>query len=331
MARKTLVVSEDGEVLSPRKEKPRKQPVLSRRARVGLFLVAGGVLVVTAVVGVVAMKKGYLFGETEEPAGGGNSEIVPAAADDDVARQSSEEGNGGIVIPSSAAMDIPGMDVDQESSALGTDQDPIIDSNMTREEAFAGVRCDPPQSVLDRQQLVTVKYWGMDDSGEPDYKVHQGQVVIDEDLVDEVQVLFAVAYHTEFPIHSVVPVSAFGWEDPLSMAANNTSAFNYRPAGGTNWNCAADMSLHASTVSGIGAIDFNPMQNPYCTSSGCTPEGASYDDSAPGTLTADHPIIKVATAPEDAPVCMSDVCYEGLGMTWGGNWGNKDWQHLQKK
>lgn len=37
---------------------------------------------------------------------------------------------------------------------------PVVDSHMTRAEALKGVKCNPPQEVLDRQELVDVSYWG---------------------------------------------------------------------------------------------------------------------------------------------------------------------------
>lgn len=154
---------------------------------------------------------------------------------------------------------------------------------------------------------------GLDDSGRPDNKVHKGQIVIDRSLSADVRAIFKVAYDNHFPIHSVIPVSAFDWSDPASMDANNSSGFNYRPVGGTNPSCSKITSRHASTHSGIGAFDINPRQNPYKTSHGVKPKGALYDPKNPGTLTSKNPVVVKA---------------KELHWTWGNDF--EDPQHFQK-
>ena len=61
---------------------------------------------------------------------------------------------------------------------------PIVDSKMTIAEA---VGKDVPPEIRQRQKLVTVTYYSFDD------KVHQGQIVVDERLADDVQEVFRVA------------------------------------------------------------------------------------------------------------------------------------------
>jgi peptidoglycan L-alanyl-D-glutamate endopeptidase CwlK len=183
----------------------------------------------------------------------------------------------------------------------------VADSTMTTAEAFAGLSPRCPPALRDRQALVAVEYWGFDE------KLHRGQLVIDADLVADVQAVFAVAREHRFPLQSVIPVSHprfrkdGAWSDDLSMAANNTSGFNYRPVtGGTS------LSRHA-----LGrAIDVNPLQNPYVKGDVVLPPGARYDRRAPGTLTADHPVTKAFLA---------------RGWDWGGHWHSlKDYQHFEK-
>jgi peptidoglycan LD-endopeptidase CwlK len=66
------------------------------------------------------------------------------------------------------------------------------------------------------------------------------------------------------------------------------------------------------------SIDINPRSNPYIGEKGkVTPRGAHYDPSKPGTLHADHPIVKE---------------FDRLGWDWGGDWETiKDYQHFEKK
>lgn len=223
----------------------------------------------------------------------------------------------------------------------------IVDSNLTKAEALAGSPCLIPKSVMDRQSLVTVQYWGLSKEGEPDAQIHQGQILVDESRVDEVKTIFQVAFDSRFPIHSVIPVSQFGWHDAKSMEANNSSAFNYRGVG-SGLTCPTQKvdgtwkaSNHAGVSEGVVAIDINDVQNPYCHQNTCEPSGATYNEAAPGTLTAQSPIIKVATAPKGSsvvvPLCSGlewdcspqNEVRTGLGWQWGGVWKNKDYQHLQ--
>jgi len=94
------------------------------------------------------------------------------------------------------------------------------------------------------------------------------------------------------------------------MAANNTSAFNCRAVtGGSAW------SQHSYGW----AIDINPVQNPYVTSSGTVlpPAGAQYVDrsqKAKGMIRAGDVVVKAFAA---------------IGWGWGGYWSStKDYQHF---
>jgi peptidoglycan L-alanyl-D-glutamate endopeptidase CwlK len=113
-------------------------------------------------------------------------------------------------------------------SSRGTSKHPIIDSRMTDKEAFEGLDPKCPESIRKRQKVVKVKYHSADG------KIHQGQLVIDRELVKDIKTVFAIALRERFPIYSVIPISDKRfrkdgrWDEELSMEANNTSAFNYR-------------------------------------------------------------------------------------------------------
>jgi peptidoglycan LD-endopeptidase CwlK len=190
---------------------------------------------------------------------------------------------------------------------FGTYENPIIDSEMTFKQAIQEFSSDCPQYIIDRQRLINVKYFSFDG------KIHQGQLVIDVDLTDDVEFAFEEALKEGFPIYSVIPMSHADfrrkgrWDDNASMEANNTSCFNYRKiTGGQN------LSLHA-----LGrAIDINPMQNPYIKKNVILPSNSIYDPTVNGTLTNDNVIVKTLVS---------------RGWEWGGNWtGLKDYQHLEK-
>jgi hypothetical protein len=189
----------------------------------------------------------------------------------------------------------------------GTFKHPIIDSKMSKKEAFDGLDPKCPKSIRKRQKLIRLKYYSFDG------RVHQGQMVLDKDLVRDVKKVFDVALKEKFPVKSVIPISDMRfrkngrWDDDLSMAAGNSSSFNYREITG-----GGRLSNHAYGR----AVDLNTFQNPYIKGKISLPSGAKYDPTAPGTFTADSPIVKT---------------FISLGWAWGGNWKSPtDYQHFEK-
>lgn len=194
-----------------------------------------------------------------------------------------------------------------QTSGRGTVRHPLIDSNMTKEEAFDGLDPKCPDEIRKRQKLVTVKYYSMDG------QVHQGQLVLDAELVNDVKRVFALALKEKFPIRSVVPISERRfrkdgrWDDELSMEADNTSAFNYREVTG-----GGRLSNHAYGR----AVDINTFENPYVKGDIVLPHGSHYDPKVAGTFDADSVIVRE---------------FLRLGWAWGGNWTSpRDYQHFEK-
>ena len=87
------------------------------------------------------------------------------------------------------------------SEKYGTIKQPIVDSQMTKAEAFAGLDPACPRDIRKRQRLVRLKYYSFDGN------VHEGQLVIDKDLVDDIKEIFKLAWKEKFPINSVIPIS----------------------------------------------------------------------------------------------------------------------------
>ncbi|MDP2928420.1 MAG: M15 family metallopeptidase [Candidatus Omnitrophota bacterium] len=187
----------------------------------------------------------------------------------------------------------------------GSLQNPIIDSDISLTEAL---RKESPPEFKERLRLVDVLYYSFDG------KIHKGQLVIDERLVEDIREVFRVALENKFPIASVIPISHDRFfkngkwnEDDQSMLSNNTSAFNYRTVTGEK-----SLSKHAYGF----AIDINPVQNPYIKGNIVLPPNAVYDTRKPGTLAYDSPVVKT---------------FIRLGWAWGGNWKSlKDYQHFEK-
>ena len=183
----------------------------------------------------------------------------------------------------------------------------IIDSNIDTSQIFEGLNC--PIEILNNQRLINVKYYSFDNN------LHQGQLVMHKDLIQDIQQVFALAVKIKFPINSVIPMSNIKfrhnnlWSDDLSMLANNTSAFNYRTSTNTK---SRQLSMHAYGR----AIDINPVQNPYIKNHQILPINANYNLTQKGTLNAQHPIT---------------LKFLQLGWKWGGNWQSvKDYQHFEK-
>ena len=190
-------------------------------------------------------------------------------------------------------------------SSVGSLHNPIIDSDISLSEAL---RKESPPKFKERQRLIDLLYYSFDG------KIHQGQLVIDERLVEDIREVFRVALENRFPINSIIPISSDRFfkngkwnEDDQSMFSNNTSAFNYRTVTG-----GKTLSKHAYGF----AIDINPVQNPYIKGNIILPPDTVYDTAKPGTLTYDSPVVRT---------------FIRLGWTWGGNWESlKDYQHFEK-
>lgn len=106
-----------------------------------------------------------------------------------------------------------------------------------------------------------------------------GALIVASDVAEDVLDVFAEIHAAGFPIQSMRLVHEFAGDDGMSMAANNTSAFNCRRVGGSN-----RMSQHAFGL----AVDINPVHNPFVTARKTSPvAGQDYDDS--GERGADVP------------------------------------------
>lgn len=199
----------------------------------------------------------------------------------------------------------PTKRVEPARAALGTLDDPVIDSDISLDEAL---RKYSPQEFKQKQRLVEVLYYSFDG------KIHRGQIIIDSRLVKDIQEVFRVAFKYKFPIMSVIPISHDKFfsdgkwnEDDQSMFADNTSGFNYRLVTG-----GKSLSNHAYGF----AVDINPVQNPYIKGKKVLPPGAVYDKRRPGTLTPNCQVVKT---------------FKRLGWDWGGDWKSlKDYQHFEK-
>jgi hypothetical protein len=105
-----------------------------------------------------------------------------------------------------------------------------------------------PVPIGDLSYLM-LTHWGFD--GRP--KV--GELVVHKKLALGVVKAFADLFQAGFPIERMELIDLYDGSDNRSMEANNTSAFNCRDITGNQGN----FSKHSYG----GAIDINPLQNPY--------------------------------------------------------------------
>lgn len=164
-------------------------------------------------------------------------------------------------------------------------------------------------TAIGNLRYVRVLHFGFDD------EIYIGELVVNQLIVEDIIEVFKELFDAGYPIERMVLVDDYDADDNLSMAANNTSCFNYRVVDGTT-----KLSNHAYGL----AIDINPLYNPYVR----TIEGKEVILPENGTEYADRTLENPYYIKKD------DVCYNIFikhGFTWGGDWEtSKDYQHFQK-
>lgn len=162
---------------------------------------------------------------------------------------------------------------------------------------------------LEDLRYVRVLYYGFDK------KTHIGELIVNAAIADDIVEIFLELYEIKYPIEQMALVDDYNADDNASMAANNTSSFNYRTTPGST-----HLSKHALGL----AIDINPLYNPY----------VKYSDL--GTIVLPIEGMEYADRSLECSYYIKehDPCYDAFikrGFTWGGFWKNSpDYQHFQK-
>jgi len=161
--------------------------------------------------------------------------------------------------------------------------------------------------ALDDLAYMRIRHWGYDQ------KVHTGELIVHKDYAESIKKVFGELFKKKFPIEKMRLVDEYQGDDTRSMQANNTSAFNCRPMTGYR----KKFSKHAYG----GAIDVNPLYNPYHRKRGDVVEpeqGRKYLDRS----------LKVK-----GMILKGDACHKAFtrhGWRWGGLWRRiKDYQHFE--
>ncbi len=177
---------------------------------------------------------------------------------------------------------------------------------------FQNPKCPAPENILSELCTITVQHYGYDRN------IHDGEIIMNVELADDVSAFFEYSLVLKFPIYSVIPIHKppFFFDDEVSCEANNTSGFNYRTI-----HNSKTVSKHSTGR----AFDVNPAQNIYVTydqngkETYRLPKNGVYNTALAGTLANEHPLI---------------IFMKERGWTWGGDWtkesGRIDYQHFEK-
>lgn len=244
---------------------------------------------------------------------------------------------------------------------LGEPRDPV--ATCRRPDGFFGLAVAVPDSVAQ-----TMRRTGSWRAGCPvpiadlayllltcrgfDGRPYIGELVVHRKIAAQVLAAFADLHAQGFPIERMELIDAYEADDDRSMAANNTSAFNCRDITGR----PGVWSKHSYG----GAIDINPLQNPYVTVRKAALARAGwdgredraaflrrqgYDTAAPvDAYCRRHPadclvLPPAATACVDrqqptpgllAPGSAAVSAFTARGFEWGGDWSRLlDYQHFE--
>lgn len=141
-----------------------------------------------------------------------------------------------------------------------------------------------------------------------------GEMVVNRAIANDVLEILRKLYDAHYPIERMRLIDDYGADDERSMAANNSSAFNYRITTGST-----KLSAHARGL----AVDINPLYNPCRRTVG----GKVVVEPRQGRKYLQR------EAKFPYKIVKGDLCYRlftARGFVWGGNWRTlKDYQHFE--
>jgi poly-gamma-glutamate synthesis protein (capsule biosynthesis protein) len=164
---------------------------------------------------------------------------------------------------------------------------PLTDAQQAVMKNYS-YRASCPVALSDLR-VVNVSYVDFDGD------TQQGTLVVNSSVADNTVAAFKALFDQKFPIRKIVPIDTYEGVDAISMAADNTSAFNCRPVSGTT-----TFSEHSYGT----AIDINPKENPFTVT--------ALNTKAKGSVSAS--VVSIM---------------KNYGFLWGGTWtAKKDYQHF---
>ena len=149
-----------------------------------------------------------------------------------------------------------------------------------------------------------------------DGREHVGELVCNKAIAEDLKAIFLELYRQKYPIEQMRLIDDYDGDDERSMAANNTSCFNFRSIAGSG-----KLSKHATGM----AIDINPLYNPYVKR---RKDGTTFVQPAAATKYADR------GKAWPYKIERGDLCHRlfvAHGFRWGGAWASqKDYQHFER-
>lgn len=186
--------------------------------------------------------------------------------------------------------------------------EPIDDATFARmQDKSYKTGCTIPRSELHYIRALHITNEGI---------IKVGEMVVNRAISNDILYILRRLFEAGYAIERMELVDNYSADDEASMAANNSSAFNYRTTpGGTR------LSAHSRGM----AVDINPLYNPYVK------ESNGKVIVAPKS--AKEYIDRSKTFPYK--ICKGDLCcrlFAELGFEWGGDYNTiKDYQHFEKK
>jgi len=167
--------------------------------------------------------------------------------------------------------------------------------------------CPVPLSQL---RLLTVSHWGFDD------RVHEGQLVVNQDVAAPLAEVFRRLYEFRFPIRHMRLDDMYGPKRARPAGGDVTGSFSCRqavPSPCSGRTASGNWSNHAYGH----AIDLNPVENPY-VGCGRTRDRVSakyIDRSRLGKGMVTPAVVRA---------------FRSIGWGWGGEWtgATKDYMHF---
>jgi hypothetical protein len=175
-----------------------------------------------------------------------------------------------------------------------------VSASVLRYSYRPGCPVGPP-----KLRRIALNQWGF--AGQP----YRGEIIVRSSVVTEVTRVFGKSFGAKFPVRKMRRVESYKGSDERSMADDNTSAFNCRHVTGN----PTRLSQHSYGI----AIDINPFENPYVTSSRVYPPGSSgYLKRSPyrkGMILRGSVFAKAFAAEK---------------WYWGARWRHPDYQHFSE-
>jgi len=189
----------------------------------------------------------------------------------------------------------------------------LLNEDLKQEMKTKGTWREGCPVALERLRVVKFAYYDFEEREHED-----GEMVVLDAVSEHVKAIFEVLHTIKFPIGKACRIEHYGGSDEMSLADNNSAAFNHREITGGGLP-----SLHSYGV----AIDINPIQNPYIAPQDKRDPTQGFAKVLPAEGL--NYLNRTNLRPGMAEGVVEIFAKHGFKV-WGGQWNNPiDWQHFQ--